>query len=161
MAAAEASIFASAEVIKWLNADQNYVDVVGLITKEINNAYCKAEQQRKGGLGISCDTYSPKVYGEEKVKTILNIYIQVLLDNASLPEYDALTTEKLTASAPTIAAVAQSAGERDEATVRMVLGQLFWMEYGTKPRPRYKLHPTAHSSQQRKIPHCAGCVQKR
>lgn len=126
IAAAGASIFASAEVLKFLTRDQNYLDVVSLITKEVNNAFCKAEQKRKGGLGLSCDVYSPSVYSEEKVKIILNIYIQLMLDNASFPEYDARSAAKLAASAPTIAQVSAIAGEQDEMTVRNVLGQLFW-----------------------------------
>jgi hypothetical protein len=126
IAVSGASIFASAEVLKFLTRDQNYLDVVSLIAKEVNNAFCKAEQKRKGGLGLSCDVYSPKVFSEEKVKIILNIYIQLMLDNASLPEYDARSAEKLAASAPTIAQVSAIAGEQDEMTVRNILGQLFW-----------------------------------
>lgn len=126
IAAAGASIFASAEVLKFLTRDQNYADVVSLITKEINHAACMADAKNKGTTGVTCYAYSPKVYSEEKVKTVINTYIQLVLDNASLPEYDALNAANLIASAPTIAAVARSAGERDETTVRTVLGQLFW-----------------------------------
>lgn len=126
IAGAGVSIFASAEVLKFLTRDQNYADVVSLIAKEVNNAFCKAEQKRKGGLNVSCDVYSPTVFSEEKVKIILNIYIQLMLDNASLPEYDARSAEKLAASASTIAQVSAIAGEQDEMTVRNILGQLFW-----------------------------------
>lgn len=126
MAAAGASIFASAEVLKFLSRDQNYADVISKITDEINYADCVAKKKTETGIGISCDVYRPKVYSEERVKVILNTYIQAVLDNVSLPEYDAINSEHLQASAPTIAEVAVKAGERDEATVRTVLGQLFW-----------------------------------
>jgi hypothetical protein len=126
VAIAGASLFASGELLKWFARDQSYNDVIKLITKEINYAECVNNKKTERGLGISCDVRTPQVYAPERVKTILNTYIATTIDDASLPEYDASNATQLQASASTIQEVSRRAGEGDEKTVRMVLGQLYW-----------------------------------
>lgn len=122
IAAAGASLFATSEVLQYITRDQNYNDVVSLITKEVNHAHCLAEQKKRNTLEVSCDVYAPKVYSEPRVKTILNTYIQVVLDS-TYPEYDA---QRLNEAASTIAEVTKRSGENGETGVRSVLGQLYW-----------------------------------
>lgn len=126
IAAAGVSLLATSTVLDWFSRDQSYADVVALITKEINYAECLAQKKNEKGLGVSCDVYTPKVYSTERVKKILNTYINVVLNNGGLPEYDASSSAALNASAQTIQHITREAGENDEKTVRTVLGQLFW-----------------------------------
>ncbi len=124
IAAAGASLLATGEVLNYITRDQNYNDVVKLITKEVNHAHCLAEQKKRQTLEISCDVYAKQVYSEQRVKTILNTYIAVALES-NYPEYDAKRLNDSNLGL-LIADVTKRAGENDEMPVRTVLGQLYW-----------------------------------
>ena len=106
--AAGMSLFATGKILDYFSRDQNYNDVVSLITKEVNHAT------------------NSRAYTEKRVQMILNVYINAVLENESLPEYDARTKETIDRCAEMIAVVTRAAGEQDEKTVRLVLGQLYW-----------------------------------
>lgn len=119
------SLVSTAELIKFLKQDNVYSDAVQLITQEINYVQCKESAKTKG-LSISCDVYVPSVYSYERVKTILNTYIQIVLNQPNIPEFDASSPEAVRNSEITIQAVRQKSGEPDDKTVRLVLNQMYW-----------------------------------
>lgn len=146
--AAGVAIASTVHLLDFFLNDDVYTQTVKLITAEINYAHCVAESKKRT-VSLSCDVYVPTVYPKERVQTILNTYIRLVLDSPNLPEFDAATPHAAKASEQIINAVRQKTGEPNDTTVRLVLNQLYWSTVQNRVRDTAFLNPrTARNNAQ-------------